>query len=115
MERLALLHDKFQHDKDSTYRDQLQRVQFELNTLQKFDPYAPDAFEVAGELQREHQQAMGTAVHAESARSIMDMTGVQFPQLMTDFQDVMEARDYQLSQTKVGIECPHPIARERPR
>ncbi|KND94442.1 hypothetical protein TOPH_00998 [Tolypocladium ophioglossoides CBS 100239] len=100
MERLALLHDKFQHDKDSTYRDQLQRVQFELNNLQKFDPYTPSAFEVAGELQQEHQQVMGAAVHAESARSVMDMTGVQFPQLMTDFQDIMEARDYQLSQTK---------------
>ncbi|PHH74208.1 hypothetical protein CDD80_3233 [Ophiocordyceps camponoti-rufipedis] len=104
MERLAALTDKFQHDKDSAYRDQLQRIQLELNKLQKFDPYASNAVEVAGEVQREYKQATAMTVRAENARSLMDMAGLQFPQFMSDVQDVLEARDYQLTQSKNDYE-----------
>ncbi|PHH88358.1 hypothetical protein CDD83_7630 [Cordyceps sp. RAO-2017] len=100
MERLAVLTDKYQHDKDSAYRDQLQRIQIELNKLQKFDPYAVNASEVAGDLQREFKQAVGTPVRAENARSLMEMAGVQFPQFTSDIQDVLEARDFQLTESK---------------
>ncbi|KJZ75088.1 hypothetical protein HIM_05574 [Hirsutella minnesotensis 3608] len=104
MERLAVLTERFQHDKDSVYRDQLQRIQFELNKLQKIDPYASDAVEVANEIQKEYKQALGTTVRAENARSLMDMAGMQFPQFMTDIQDVLEARDFHLTLSKSEYE-----------
>ncbi|PFH57502.1 hypothetical protein XA68_14985 [Ophiocordyceps unilateralis] len=104
VERLAALNDKFQHDKDSTYRDQLQRIQIELTKLQKFDPYASNAIEVAGDIQREYRQATATTVRAENARSLLDMAGLQFPQFMSDVQDVLEARDCQLTQSKNDYE-----------
>ncbi|KAF4510853.1 hypothetical protein G6O67_002712 [Ophiocordyceps sinensis] len=100
MERLAVLTERFQHDKDSTYRDQLQRIQFELNKLQMVDPYAANAVEVIGQVQREYKQAMGTPGRAENARSLVDMAGLQFPQFLSDMQDLLESRDYTLSQSK---------------
>ncbi|GJN74264.1 deacetylase complex subunit Sds3 [Purpureocillium lilacinum] len=100
LERLAALNDKFQDDKDSTYRDQLQKIQFEINHMQKFDPYADDALDVASRLQDEYNQTMGTPMHAESARSLMDMAGVQLPQFMSDIQDLWEIRDFSLTQAK---------------
>ncbi|RDA93187.1 hypothetical protein CP533_3191 [Ophiocordyceps camponoti-saundersi (nom. inval.)] len=98
MDRLAVLNERFQHDKDSAYRDQLQRIQLELNRMQKFDPYASNAIEVAADIQRECRQT--PAVRADNARSLMDMAGLQFPQFMSDVQDVLEARDFQLTQSK---------------
>ncbi|RDA87931.1 hypothetical protein CP532_1687 [Ophiocordyceps camponoti-leonardi (nom. inval.)] len=102
MDRLAVLTERFQHDKDSAYRDQLQRIQLELNRMQKFDPYASNAIEVAADIQRECRQT--PAVRADSARSLMDMAGMQFPQFMSDVQDVLEARDFQLTQSKNDYE-----------
>ncbi|ODA78402.1 hypothetical protein RJ55_05783 [Drechmeria coniospora] len=100
MERLASLTDKFQDDKDSVYRDQLQKIQFEVGQLQRFDPYAPDALDVAAELEREHRQTAVAPVHAEGARSLMDMAGVQLPQFMSDIQDLWERRDFALTNSK---------------
>ncbi len=105
LERLAALNDKFQDDKDSTYRDQLQKIQFEINHMQKFDPYADDALDVASRLQDEYNQTMGTPMHAESARSLMDMAGVQLPQFMSDIQDLWEIRDFSLTQAKVSCDA----------
>ncbi|KAG8418742.1 hypothetical protein J3459_012080 [Metarhizium acridum] len=76
MERLSSMTDKFQREQDMTYRDQLQKIQYEIGLVQRFDPYDPNALEVAAELQREHRQTQGPPVHAESARSLMDMAGI---------------------------------------
>lgn len=103
MERLAVLTDKFQHEKDSAYRDQLHRIQIELGKIQNIDPYADDAVDVASQVQREYKQATGTPGHAENARSLLDMAGMQFPQFMSDLQDVLETRDYTLAQSKVRL------------
>ncbi|PHH66678.1 hypothetical protein CDD81_6515 [Ophiocordyceps australis] len=100
MERLAHLHDKFQSDKDSVYRDQLQRIQYELNSIQNFDVYASDAFEKAGELQRDYGRVIGSPYKAENARTIVDMAGKQLPQFLSDIQDLLETRDFQLTRSK---------------
>lgn len=102
MERLSSMNDKLQRDRDLTYRDQLQKIQFEVGLVQRFDPYDPMALETAAELQKEHRQAQGPPVHAEGARSLMDMAGTRFPDFINDVEDLIELRDFQLTQSKVS-------------
>jgi hypothetical protein len=100
MDRLATMGDKFQRDRDGTHRDQLQKIQFETNLVQRFDPYAADALDTIAELQREHKEAQGSPVHAESARSVMDMASIRFPDFISEVEDLIEIRDFQFTQSK---------------
>ncbi|KHN97362.1 Sds3-like protein [Metarhizium album ARSEF 1941] len=100
MERLSSMTDTFQREQDMTYRDQLQKIQYEIGLVQRFDPYDTNALEVAAELRREHRQTQGPPVHAESARSLMDMAGIKFPKFMDEIEDLIEIRDFQLTQSK---------------
>lgn len=106
IDRLAIMSERLQHEKDSTYRDQLHKIQLELNQVQNFDPYAPNALQAVADIQADYRQTMGAPVHAENARSLMDMAGMQFPQFMTEMQDLLEIRDFQLTQIKVRLGCP---------
>ncbi|GAO16228.1 hypothetical protein UVI_02000110 [Ustilaginoidea virens] len=100
MDRLSSMTDKFQREQDLTYRDQLQKIQYEIGLVQRFDPYHPNALEVAAELQKEHRQTQEPAVHAENARSLMDMAGIKFPNFIDEIEDLIEIRDFQLTQSK---------------
>lgn len=103
MERLSSMTDKFQREQDMTYRDQLQKIQYEISLVQRFDPYDPSALDVAAELQKEHRQTQGLPVHAENARSLMDMAGIKFPNFIDEIEDLIEIRDFQLTQSKVSF------------
>lgn len=102
MERLSSMTDKFQREQDMSYRDQLQKVQYEISLVQRFDPYDANALEMAAELQKEHKQTQGPPVHAENARSLMDMAGIKFPNFIDEIEDLVEIRDFQLTQSKVS-------------
>ena len=109
LERLAAMSDRFQRDKNLTYRDQLQKIQFEMNLVQRFDPYDPRALETISELQKEYQEVQGNSVQADNARSLMDMAGIKFPDFLSDVEDLVETRDFQLAQSKVccvPLPCP---------
>ncbi|KAH6607977.1 hypothetical protein Trco_004290 [Trichoderma cornu-damae] len=100
IERLSAMNDKLQRDRDLTYRDQLQKIQYEVGLVQRFDPYGPNALEKAAELLQEHRQAQGPPVHADGARSLMDMAGIRFPDFIDEVEDLIEIRDFQLVQSK---------------
>ncbi|KAK2591178.1 hypothetical protein QQS21_011134 [Conoideocrella luteorostrata] len=100
MDRLSSMTDKFQREQDMTYRDQLQKIQYEISLVQRFDPYDPNALDAAAELQTEHRQTQGPPVHAESARSLIDMAGIKFPNFIDEIEDLIEIRDFQLTQSK---------------
>ncbi|KAK5998083.1 hypothetical protein PT974_00455 [Cladobotryum mycophilum] len=100
MERLSAMNDKFQRDRDLAYRDQLQKIQYEVNLVQRFDPYDPDALEKAAELVQEHRQAQAPPANAENARSLIDMAGIRFPDFIEEVEDLIEIRDFQLVQSK---------------
>ncbi|KAF7559103.1 hypothetical protein G7046_g5036 [Stylonectria norvegica] len=100
MERLSTMTDKFQRERDMTYRDQLQKIQFDTNLVQRFDPYDPKVLEVISEMQKEHKTTQGPAVNAESARSLLDMAGIRFSDFIEEVEDLVEIRDFQLSQSK---------------
>lgn len=101
MERLTTMSDKLKQEQDLTYRDQLQKIQFELNLVQRFDPYDPNALDVAADLRGEHEKVLGPLVNAENARSMIDMAGIRFPEFLDDLEDLIELRDFQLAQSKV--------------
>lgn len=103
MERLTSMSEKLQREQDLAYRDQLQKIQYEINLVQRFDPYDPKALEIASDLLKEHRQNQGPPVHAENARSLMDMAGIKFPNFVDEIEDLMEIRDFQLTQAKVII------------
>ena len=101
MERLSSMTDKFHRERDMTYRDQLQKIQFDINLVQRFDPYDPKILQVIAELQREHTNTQGPPVNAEDARSLLDMAGIRFSDFMAEIEDLVEIRDFQLTQSKV--------------
>ncbi|KAH7155283.1 Sds3-like-domain-containing protein [Dactylonectria estremocensis] len=100
MERLASMNDKFQRERDMTYRDQLQKIQFDTSLVQRFDPYDPKVLEVISEMQKEHKQTQGPPVNAEDARSLLDMAGIRFSDFIDEVEDLVEIRDFQLAQSK---------------
>ncbi|KAG5972979.1 hypothetical protein E4U55_000688 [Claviceps digitariae] len=104
MERLSTMTDKCQRDQDMTYRDQLQKIQYEINLVQRFDPYEPNALDMAAKLQKEHRQTQGVPVLADNARSLMDMAGIKFPNFIDEIEDLIEIRDFQLTQSKYEFE-----------
>lgn len=102
VDRLASMSDRFQREKDLTYRDQLQKIQLDTNLVQRFDPYSPKALDIIADLQREHDQIQGTPVQAENARSLLDMAGLNFHNFLSEMEDLIEIRDFQLTQSKVN-------------
>lgn len=103
MDRLASMSEKLQQEQDLTYRDQLQKVQFELNLVQRFDPYDANSLDIAADLRGEHERVLGPLIGADSARSMIDMAGVRFPEFLDDLEDLIEIRDFQLAQSKVRL------------
>lgn len=95
------MNDRFQRERDMTYRDQLQKIQFDTSLVQRFDPYNPQVLEVISDLQKEHRQTQGPPVHAEEARSLLDMAGIRFSDFIDEVEDLVEIRDFQLAQSKV--------------
>ncbi|KAF5699862.1 nif-specific regulatory [Fusarium mundagurra] len=100
IERLSSMTDKFHRERDMTYRDQLQKIQFDINLVQRFDPYDPKVLEVISELQKEHTNTQGPPVNAEDARSLLDMAGIRFSDFVDEVEDLVEIRDFQLAQSK---------------
>ncbi|CAM1504172.1 Fc.00g017630.m01.CDS01 [Cosmosporella sp. VM-42] len=100
MERLTSMTDKFQRERDMTYRDQLQKIQFDANLVQRFDPYDPKVLEVISEMQKEHKTIQGIPVNAENARSLLEMAGIKFSDFIEEVEDLVEIRDFNLAQSK---------------
>lgn len=101
-----MMSDKLKQEQDLTYRDQLQKIQFELNLVQRFDPYDPSALDIAADLRTEHEKVLGPLVNADNARSMIDMAGIRFPEFLDDLEDLIELRDFQLAQSKVRYQLP---------
>ena len=111
VDRLATMNERFQREKDMTYRDQLQKIQLDINLVQRFDPYNPKALDLIADLEREHDQIHGAPVHAEGARSLLDMAGLKFHTFLEEIEDLIEIRDTQLTRSKVCSLMAPPLLR----
>lgn len=103
VDRLSDMSQRFQQEKDATYRDQLQKIQLDTSLVQRFNPYDPRALEIISDLKKEHAQNQGSPVNADRARSLMDMAGPKLLDFMAEVEDLIEIRDVQLTQSKVTL------------
>ncbi|KAL5594080.1 hypothetical protein BROUX41_001127 [Berkeleyomyces rouxiae] len=96
-DRISFLQKKFSQDKDSKYRDQLQRVQVDVALVTRMDPYAENALEVLQEMRLEHAKTQMTNNPNESTRTLLEMAGPRFQEWAQAISDVHEYRDFQLT------------------
>lgn len=102
-DRLALLADKFSRDKDKHYRDELQKIQIDVNLVSRVDPYADRPLDA---IDREYQdiqqsanalQPSGTASNGSPKRSLLEMAGPTFSEWVHQVEDLVEHRDYEMT------------------
>lgn len=101
-DRISVLVEKFDRDRDVTYRDQLQKIQVDTRLVQRVDPFSDDAPELIAELREEHRDYPNQNVLSESARSLLDMAGPRFQDWAQAVADLHERRDYQLTRQHVS-------------
>lgn len=102
-EKLAFLDDKFQRERDLTYRDQLQKIQVDTTLIQRLDPYDPDILNTLADLRRDHAEAQPPETTPENARTLIQMAGPDFQLFMQEVEDLVEYRDASLAQQKVNL------------
>ncbi|KAJ1338481.1 Sds3-like [Microdochium nivale] len=98
-ERLTLLDDQFSRDRDRHYREELQKIQIDVNLVGRVDPYADrplDAIERSYREMSQQQQQSGSTSNGTANRSLLDMAGPSFQEWVHEIEDLVEHRDYEL-------------------
>ncbi|KAL2759702.1 hypothetical protein ACRALDRAFT_1054290 [Sodiomyces alcalophilus JCM 7366] len=99
-EKLAYLNEKFQRERDLSYRDQLQKIQVDTTLVQRLDPYDPNVLDVIASLRHEHAEAQSPEAVSENSRTLVQMSGPKFQDFIQDIEDLIEYRDSHLTQQK---------------
>ncbi|KAI1471330.1 Sds3-like-domain-containing protein [Daldinia caldariorum] len=109
-DRLAVLADKFSRDKDKHYRDELHKIQIDVNLVGRVDPYADRPLDAIDREYREIQQATNAQHAANSTsngspkRSLLEMAGPTFSEWVHQIEDLVEHRDYEITSHKMEYE-----------
>ncbi|KAL7624066.1 hypothetical protein AAE478_005623 [Parahypoxylon ruwenzoriense] len=102
-DRLAVLADKFSRDKDKHYRDELHRIQIDVNLVARVDPYADRPLDAIDHEYREIKQAANAQQTANMGgngspkRSLLEMAGPTFSEWVHQIEDLVEHRDYEMA------------------
>ncbi|KAH9907870.1 Sds3-like-domain-containing protein [Xylariomycetidae sp. FL2044] len=94
-ERVAALDDQFSRDKDRYYREELQKIQVDVNLLSRVDPYADRPLDDIDREYRELSQAGHGANTNNTSRSLLEMAGPTFEDWVHSVEDLVEQRDYE--------------------
>lgn len=110
-DRLAVLADKFGRDKDRHYRDELHKIQVDVNLVGRVDPYADRPLDAIDREWKDIQQAANAQAANASGngspkRSLLEMAGPTFSEWVHQIEDLVEHRDYEMTCQKV---CFHEI------
>ncbi|KAI1205093.1 Sds3-like-domain-containing protein [Annulohypoxylon truncatum] len=109
-DRLAVLQDKFGRDKDKHYRDELHKVQIDVNLVGRVDPYADRPLDVIDREYRDIQQSANAQLNASASsngspkRSLLEMAGPTFSEWVHQVEDLVEHRDYEMTCQKLEYE-----------
>ncbi|KAI8964756.1 Sds3-like-domain-containing protein [Daldinia sp. FL1419] len=109
-DRLTVLADKFSRDKDKHYRDELQKIQIDVNLVGRVDPYADRPLDAIDREYREIQQATNAQQAANAStngspkRSLLEMAGPTFSEWVHQIEDLVEHRDYEMTSHKIEYE-----------
>ncbi|KAI0853977.1 Sds3-like-domain-containing protein [Daldinia vernicosa] len=109
-DRLAVLADKFSRDKDKHYRDELHKIQIDVNLVGRVDPYADRPLDAIDREYREiqnatnAQQATNASNNGSPKRSLLEMAGPTFSEWVHQIEDLVEHRDYEMTSHKIEYE-----------
>ncbi|KAI0901001.1 Sds3-like-domain-containing protein [Annulohypoxylon nitens] len=109
-DRLAVLQDKFSRDKDKHYRDELHKIQIDVNLVGRVDPYADRPLDVIDREYRDIQQSANAQSNATTSsngspkRSLLEMAGPTFGEWVHQVEDLVEHRDYDMTCQKAEYE-----------
>lgn len=104
-DRLAALSDKFNRDRDLTYREQLQKIQIDTNLVMRLDPYADRPLDFLGQDRNSRERDYNRDPDPEgrgSGRGLLEMAGPTFQQWIQEIEDLVEERDAELTKQKVS-------------
>ncbi|KAI2462777.1 Sds3-like-domain-containing protein [Annulohypoxylon bovei var. microspora] len=109
-DRLAILADKFSRDKDKHYRDELHKIQIDVNLVGRVDPYADRPLDAIDREYRDiqqtanAQQTANTSSNGSPKRSLLEMAGPTFSEWVHQVEDLVEHRDYEMTCQKIEYE-----------
>lgn len=109
-DRLNALSEQFNRDKDRHYREELQKIQVDVNLVSRVDPYADRPLDEIDRERREREPAPATngtnngtgAPH----RTLLEMAGPTFQEWIREVEDLLETRDYDMTAQKVNTLLP---------
>ncbi|KAI1185653.1 Sds3-like-domain-containing protein [Nemania serpens] len=107
-DRLNALSEQFSREKDRHYREELQKIQVDVNLVSRVDPYADRPLD---EIDRERrgkelsQATNGANNNAGSShRTLLEMAGPTFQEWIREVEDILETRDYDMTAQKYDYE-----------
>ncbi|KAI1740477.1 Sds3-like-domain-containing protein [Xylaria scruposa] len=113
-DRLSALSEQFNREKDRHYREELQKIQVDVNLVSRVDPYADRPLDEIDRERRERElsQATNGANNAANAnananashRSLLEMAGPTFQEWIREVEDLLETRDYDMTAQKYDYE-----------
>ncbi|ORY55082.1 Sds3-like-domain-containing protein [Pseudomassariella vexata] len=102
-DKLAVLSDQFSRDRDRHYREELQKIQVDVNLVSRVDPYADRPLDVIEREYRELSQATANGGDRPN-RSLLEMAGPSFQDWAHQVEDLVEHRDYEMTTHKFEYE-----------
>ncbi|CAK7197704.1 hypothetical protein SEUCBS139899_000352 [Sporothrix eucalyptigena] len=106
-DRLAALSEKFNRDRDLTYREQLQKIQIDTNLVMRLDPYADRPLDFLGQDRNSRERDYNRDPDPEGrggGRGLLEMAGPTFQQWIQEIEDLVEERDAELTKQKFEYE-----------
>ncbi|TPX13179.1 uncharacterized protein E0L32_006379 [Thyridium curvatum] len=101
-DRLAALSEKFNRDRDVTYREQLQKIQIDTNLVMRIDPYLERPLD-AIEAERQQSQSLTSEADQQGRApgpTLLEMAGPNFNDWLREIEDLVEQRDTELTKQK---------------
>ncbi|KAI1631002.1 Sds3-like-domain-containing protein [Biscogniauxia mediterranea] len=103
-DRLSILAEQFSRDKDRHYREELQKIQVDVNLVGRVDPYADRPLDEIDREYRELSQATNGGNNNTNNRSLLEMAGPTFQEWIHQVEDLVENRDYEMTAQKYEYE-----------
>jgi hypothetical protein len=103
VDRLASLSDKFNKDRDQSFREQLHKIQIDTTLVMRVDPYVDRPLDGFEQDQQRLQQLNGDGDGQSGPQTLLDRAGPRFSKWMEKVQDLVEQRDYALTKYKVCL------------
>ncbi|KAI1329251.1 Sds3-like-domain-containing protein [Xylariaceae sp. FL0255] len=105
-DRLSALSEQTNRDKDRQYREELSKIQVDVNLVSRVDPYADRPLDEIDRERKERElsQATNGASSTATHRSLLEMAGPTFQEWIAEVEDLVETRDYDMTSQKYEYE-----------